>query len=221
MRMRTKKWARPELAACEFYKPDGAEFRGKWQTAFLKPQPIWLELGCGKGGFLSQCATANLDKNFIAIDLSSDMLGLSKRNVERAFDEIGLPVTNVCLTWQNIERISLLLAPTDQVERIFINFCNPWFKTGQYKKRLTHSRQLAHYKEFLVAGGEIHFKTDDDELFAHSQKYFTESGFEITYITSDLHESGYDGSYPTEHEQMYTQQGIKTKFLIARQGLKP
>lgn len=216
MRMRTKKWAKPELAVCEFYIKDATKFRGEWQQHFAKPQPIWLELGCGKGQFVSQNAIANPDKNHIAIDLSSDMLGLSKRNVEKAFASAQQEIGNVLLTWQNIERIAMMLAPTDVVERIFINFCNPWFKTGQHKKRLTHSRQLKTYLTFLAEGGEIWFKTDDDELFAHSLKYFEECGFTLQYHTYDLHESGFSPNICTEHEQMYSSQGIKIKFLIAK-----
>lgn len=216
MRMRTKKWARPELAVCDFYIKDATTLKGKWQTAFAKKQPIWLELGCGKGQFVSQIAIDNPDKNFIAVDLSSDMLGLSKRNVEQAYAKAERKIDNVLLTWQNIERINMMLSPKDTVERIFINFCNPWFKPAQYKKRLTHSRQLTTYLTFLQQDGEIWFKTDDDELFAHSIKYFEECRFTITYQTYDLHESGFSPNYRTEHELMYSSQGIKIKFLIAK-----
>lgn len=215
MRMRTKKWARPELAVCPFYIKNPEEYKGKWENSYIKKQPIWLELGCGKGSFLSQIAVKTQDKNFLAVDLSSDMLGLTKRNIEKSFSEENIPVNNVFITWQNIEKINNII-DGDKIERIFINFCNPWYKPKQYKKRLTHERQLLKYREFLIDGGEIWFKTDSDELFKHSIDYFDNTGYEITFITYDLHESGFEPNYKTEHEIMYTAEGIKIKFLIAK-----
>lgn len=216
MRMRTKKWARPELAVCPFYIADPTVHRNNWKALFKKEQPIWLELGCGKGAFLSEHAVTTQGINFIGVDLISDMLGLSKRNIESKYAEVGLTIDNVILTWQNIERIDMMFGERDVVDRIFINFCNPWFKATQYKKRLTHTRQLAKYKEFLNFGGEIWFKTDDDELFEHSLRYFEEAGFDVTYCTRDLHESGFEPNVRTEHERMYSEQGIKIKFAIAK-----
>lgn len=215
MRMRTKKWARPELAVCPFYIKSPQDNKGKWAEFYAKKQPLWLELGCGKGSFLAQVAVKNLDKNFLAVDLSSDMLGLTKRNVEAAFAKEELPLENVYITWQNIERIDNII-DGDEIERIFINFCNPWHKPSQYKKRLTHYRQLMKYRGFLIDDGEVWFKTDDDELFKHSLGYFEEAGFEIVYTTYDLHQSGFEPNYKTEHEIMYSNEGIKIKFLIAK-----
>lgn len=216
MRMRTKKWAKPELAVCPFYIKDATLKKGKWQEEFLRRQPLYLELGCGKGGFISQISSQKEHINFLAVDLSSDMLGISKRKIEAAFEEKGRKIDNVLLTWQNIERIDNMLDKADLVERIYINFCNPWFKPMQYKKRLTHTRQLLKYREFLVDGGEIRFKTDDDELFCHSKKYFAEAGFSIVFETDDLHANPLEEDYKTEHEEMYSCQGIKIKAIIGK-----
>ena len=102
------------------------------------------------------------------------------------------------------------------MERIYINFCNPWSQKAKHRKRrLTHPRQLEQYKTFLAPGGEIWFKTDDDSLFADSVHYFEECGFSIRYQTLDLHHSGFEGNIPTEHEAMFSEQGIPIKFLIA------
>lgn len=212
MRMRRKKWARPELEVCRFYIKQPQEYKGKWRQAFANPQnPFHLELGCGKGGFISQAAAANLAVNFLALDLSSDMLGIAKRKLEAALTTVD----NALLSWQNIEQIDSILSKDDNVERIYINFCNPWFKPSQYKKRLTHPRQLAKYREFLAENGEIRFKTDDDLLFEHSLRYFEESGFKVVFECRDLHSQRVDNDYPTEHEQMYSEQGIKIKYCIA------
>lgn len=215
MRMRTKKWAKPELAVCPFYIKKPEENRGKWRSIFGEVKPLWLELGCGKGGFVSQIASERQDINFIAVDLSSDMLGLTKRNIEKSYSEKNLVIENILITWQNIERIDNIISG-DKIERIFINFCNPWHKPSQYKKRLTHPKQLIKYREFLQDNCEIWFKTDDDGLFNHSKVYFEENGFKLKYVTEDLHESGFQPNYKTEHEEMYSKEGIKIKFLIAQ-----
>lgn len=215
MRMRTKKWARPELAVCPFYIKEPQENKGKWADTFAHKQPIQLELGCGKGLFLSTVAAKYPKINYMGVDLSSDMLGLTKRNIERSFAEAKREIDNVFIMWQDIERIDNILGG-DTIDRIYINFCNPWPKHAQHKKRLVHTRQLLKYREFLKDGGEIRFKTDDDGMFKDSLTYFKESGYEVMYITYDLHQSDFKENIETEHEKMYTQEGKKIKFLIAK-----
>ena len=145
------------------------------------------------------------------------MLGLAKRNVEKGYNERNIEPNNILLTRFDIERIGLILDKKDNIERIYINFCNPWPKGKHRKKRLTHSRQLEKYKEFLKEGGEIFFKTDDDDLFNSSLIYFEESGFEIMKKTYDLHSDGiFEKNIETEHEKMFSEQGIKIKALIAK-----
>ena len=218
MRIRYKKWARPELEASEFYIDNPEEWKGKWKEFYTKKeQPIHLELGCGKGQFISQLASSNLDINYIAIDLVDAMLGLAKRNVEQVYEEKHIKPENIALTRFDIERILLILDKTDDIKRIYINFCNPWPKGKNRKKRLTHSRQLEKYKQILSDDGEVYFKTDDDDLFNSSLIYFEESGFEIVSKTYDLHnEPIFENNIETEHEKMFSEQGIKIKALIAK-----
>lgn len=217
MRIRFKPWARPELEASEFYIDNPEEYKGKWKTAFKNQnQPIHLELGCGKGNFISQIAIQNPNINYIAIDLVDAMLGLAKRNVEQKFKDENKDIDNVLLIRFDIERILMIMDNKDSVERIYINFCNPWPRGKHRKKRLTHTRQLEKYKEFLTKNGEIHFKTDDDDLFESSLYYFNESGFEIVKKTYDLHKEKDWEDIQTEHEKMFSEQGIKIKALIAR-----
>ena len=218
MRIRYKKWARPELEASKFYRDNPEELKGKWKKEFKNPnQPIHLELGFGKGQFISQLAVENQNTNYIAIDLVDAMLGLAKRNVEEAYKEKQISPENVLLTRFDIERIFLILDKQDEIQRIYINFCNPWPRGKHRKKRLTHTRQLKKYKEFLAPGGEIYFKTDDDELFDSSICYFDECGFEILKKTYDLHnEPIFKKNIETEHEKMFSEQGIKIKALIAK-----
>ena len=222
MRIRFKKWARPELEASEFYIYNPEDYKGKWKEAFKdSSKPIYLELGCGKGQFISNLASENLDTNFIAIDLVDAMLGLAKRNVEQVYAEKNLSPDNVMLTRFDIERILLILDKADDIKRIYINFCNPWPKGKHRKKRLTHTRQLEKYKQFLADNGEVYFKTDDDDLFESSLIYFEESGFNIISKTYDLHnEPIFERNIETEHEKMFSEQGIKIKALIAKKEVK-
>lgn len=218
MRIRFKKWARPELEASSFYIDNPEEIKGHWKEKFKNPnQDLHLELGCGKGTFISNIAVRNLNINYIAIDLVDAMLGLAKRNVEQIYKDAEKEIDNVLLTRFDIERINLILAPEDKVKRIYINFCNPWPRGKHHKKRLTHERQLEQYKRFLK--GKIFFKTDDDELFNDSLTYFENTGYRIEKITRDLEkeEMFWDGeeNIETEHEKMFKAEGIKIKALIA------
>ena len=188
MRIRYKKWARPELEASKFYEDEPEKWKGKWKEHFKNQnQPFMLELGCGKGQFISKLALENQNINYLAIDLVDAMLGLAKRNIEEEYQNAKKEPENVMLTRFDIERIRLILDKKDKVQRIYINFCNPWPRGKHRKKRLTHTRQLEKYKEFLVPNGEVYFKTDDDDLFIASLEYFEEAGFEIVEKTYDLH----------------------------------
>lgn len=218
MRIRFKPWARPELEASKFYIDNPEEYKGKWKDLFLhKSNPLHIELGCGKGGFISQISVNHPNINYVAIDLVDAMLGLAKRKIEEAFQNANREIDNVYLTRYDIERIMNVFDKTDEVERIYINFCNPWPRGKHHKKRLTHTRQLEKYREFLKRDGEIYFKTDDDELFEHSLGYFKEMGFEIEKYTYNLEEEkDFWDNIQTEHEKMFREQGIRIKAMIVR-----
>lgn len=218
MRIRFKKWARPELEASKFYIDNPEEYKGKWKGLFNN-NPIYVELGCGKGGFISKLASQNKNINYIAIDLVDAMLGLAKRNIEQAYQELKTEIDNIYITRYDIDRILNIFDFEDKIERIYINFCNPWPRGKHHKKRLTHTRQLEKYKTFLIDNGKIYFKTDDDNLFIDSLGYFKEAGFELEKVTYDLaNEENFwqnQANIETEHENMFKEQGIKIKALIA------
>ena len=217
MRIRFKPWARGELEASKFYIDNPEAYIGKWRELFTKDKPLHIELGCGKGGFISQIAVYNPDINYIAIDLVDAMLGLAKRKVEEKYKMANREIDNIYLTRYDIERINNILSKEDRVERIYINFCNPWPRGKHRKKRLTHTRQLEKYKEFLVDGGMVFFKTDDEGLFSDSINYLNEAGYKIEKLTYDLEsEVDFWDNIETEHEKMFKEQGIKIKALIAR-----
>ena len=129
------------------------------------------------------------------------MLILAKRKIEAAYQAAGRPIDNVKIMSTDIERIKGVITAEDTVSRIYINFCNPWSKNGSsHKHRLTYPRQLINYREFLKDGGEIYFKTDDDDLFRDSLEYFPASGYDIEWMTFDLHENEPEWNIRTEHE---------------------
>lgn len=214
MRIRRRKWAKEELENAEFYIDNPAEFRNMWNSKFKKEQPLYIELGCGKGLFIATLAEKHPEINFIAVDMIEAMLGLSKRNIEKAYKD--KEVENIFLIRANVERIFDTFGEKDKVERIYINFCNPWPKAKHKKRRLTHIRQLENYKTFLKEDGQIYFKTDSDELFEESLEYFKSTGFKIVKKTYDLHnEMIFEENIITEHEKMFSDEGIKIKALIA------
>ena len=218
MRIRYKAWARPELEASYFYEDEPEKHIGNWKKKFeIEDLPLHIELGCGKGNFISELACRNSNINYIAIDLIDAMLGLAKRNVEEKYKFNNKKVTNLVLVRYDIERILNIFNKDDNIDRIYINFCNPWPKAKHKKKRLTHSKQLEKYKKILNDNGKIYFKTDDDSLFNESLIYFEENGFKIISKTYDLHKNDiFNGNnIITEHEKMFSEQGIKIKALIA------
>ena len=215
MRIRHKAWAKPEIDASPFCMDNAFALRGHWREQFARPQqPFFVELGCGKGGWVSQASAMRPENNYLALDIKNEMLAMAKRKTETKFAEIGREPDNVRLSILNIERISEVLTPEDDVKRIYINFCNPWPKPSHKKRRLTHPRQLIQYQAILH--GELHFKTDDDDLFRESLIYFEDCGWEILYQTTDLHADEPADNIRTEHEQMFTEEGKKIKFLIAK-----
>ncbi len=220
MHMRTKKWAKPELSVCPYFTDEAERYRGHWREQFAQDAPLYLELGCGKGVSTAAMTRDNLGVNFVVIDITCNVLGDTRRNIAAVYGEE--PVGNVMIARYDISAIEKIFAPEDRVERIYINFCNPWTKRPKYaKRRLTHPRQLMQYREFLVDGGEIWFKTDDVPLFTQSLPYFEACGFEMRYLTNDLHASGFAPNYVSEHEMKFTALGVPIKFVIMRKKPGP
>lgn len=218
MRIRKKKWAEPELAVCDFFVKNPEEHAGKWNETFNNGLPLYLEIGCGKGGFAGQFAVKNPDKNIIAVDIKIDMLGVGRRNIVEIFKNEGktdADITNLLLVNYNVEQIDKIITKDDKIKGMFINFCNPWPRPKHNKRRLTFPKKLEMYKNFLDENAEIRFKTDDDALFAVSLEYFEQSGYEIIYKTYDLHNSDVTDNIETEHEKMFSAEGIKIKYLRA------
>lgn len=209
MRLRKKWWARPEMEASPLVVINPKELKGEWQEEFKNNNDIYLELGCGRGRFITTRAQQNYNINFIGVDLKDEVLIYALKKLE------DTELQNARLIPMNIAGIAEVFEK-DEISRIYINFCNPWPKERHNKRRLTHPKFLIEYKKFLKPNSEIWFKTDDTELFEDSQEYFKASGFSIEYLTYDLHNSDFNENVVTEYEEKFTSLGMKTMFLIAK-----
>lgn len=209
MRLRKKWWARPEMEASHLTIMNPKEYIGKWNEEFKNDNDIYLELGCGRGQFICSSAYNNKNINYIGIDLKDEVLVYALRKA------IEIELENLRIVPMNIIGIDELFEK-NEISRIYINFCNPWPKERHKKRRLTHTRFLTMYRKFLKAGSEIWFKTDDLGLFEESQNYLKQNGFQISYLTYDLHESGFTGNVNTEYEEKFTALGMKIMFLIGK-----
>lgn len=209
MRLRKKVWAKPELEKDHKVVFNPFEYKGQWQDVFGNEYPIQVELGCGRGSFIAQLAERNPKINYIAIDIHPELLVYVLRKVNER------ELNNVKIIPMYIEKIADVFGE-DEVEKIYINFCNPWPNKRHHKRRLTHSHFLRTYKSFLKNKGEIWFKTDDALLFADSLEYFQGEGFKEVYKTDDLHQSHFEGNVRTEYEEKFSEQGVKIKFAQFR-----
>ncbi|MGI1660284.1 MAG: tRNA (guanosine(46)-N7)-methyltransferase TrmB [Desulfitobacterium sp.] len=207
MRLRRKAWARPELENDDLVIINPTDYKGRWREIFDNDLPIHLELGCGRGQFISQCAELKSQFNYIAIDLYDEVLVIALRKINEK------NLNNVRIIPMNIAKLEEIFSP-DEIEKIYINFCNPWPSRRHHHKRLTYPNFLRVYKKILKNRSEIWFKTDDDELFKDSLKYFENVGFREKLVDFDLHQSDFQENIMTEYEEKFSRQGIKIKFGI-------
>lgn len=214
MRVRKKEWARSELKASNLVIVNAEKIKGVWNEEFQNSHPIYLELGCGTGKFICQSAEENPYINYIGIDIKDEILVHAKRTIEERLYSKDNYSGNIRLAPIQIAFIDDFFGK-GEISRIYINFCNPWPKPRQNKRRLTHTSLLEKYKEILNDNSEIWFKTDDKSLFVDSQEYLKLMGFVIKYITYDLHKSDFKNNIMTEYEERFTTAGMPIMFLIA------
>lgn len=207
MRLRRKAWARPELESDSKVICNPFDNRGNWNEVFHNNQPIHLELGCGRGQFISQCAELNKDINYIAIDLYDEVLVKALRKINEK------ELNNVRIIPMNIQKLGEVF-DKNEIDKVYINFCNPWPSRRHHQKRLTHPQFLKIYKSLLKNHSEIWFKTDDEGLFKDSLNYFAVEGFLEKYKTFDLHQTDFTDNIMTEYEVKFSSQGIRIKFGI-------
>lgn len=207
LRLRKKRWAKPELEKDSKVIFTPSEFKGKWKEIFENDYPIHLELGCGRGNFITQLAGKSKNINYIVIDTHPELLVY----VLRKLNENNLD--HVRIIPMDIENIASVFGQ-DEIEKIYINFCNPWPNKRHHKRRLTHPNFLKKYQSFIKNGSEVWFKTDDEGLFADSLNYFKNTGFCELYKTYDLYVSGLGENIMTEYEEKFIKQGTRIKFAI-------
>lgn len=209
MRMRKKKHCSERMEKCaELWIKNPSELKGRWRDEFGNSNPVHIEIGCGKGGFIAGMARLNPDINYVAIEKVEDVIVLAMEKVSAE----GLP--NV--RFISIDAQSLAdFFQKGEICRIYLNFSDPWPKKKQAKRRLTHKNFLDIYRSVLSAGDRICFKTDNRALFEFSLNSFADEDFKLSNITLDLHASGFEGNVMTEYEKRFSELGMPIYRLEA------
>ncbi|MBM4762606.1 tRNA (guanosine(46)-N7)-methyltransferase TrmB [Bacillus sp. B15-48] len=201
MRLRNKPWAKDKLLEYpQFVILEPEQHRGHWDKVFAVAQPIHIEIGTGKGRFITEMAKANPHINYIGIELQVSVIVSA---LDRLI-EADLP--NCKLMNVNAEELENYFSASD-VERVYLNFSDPWPKTRHEKRRLTFKSFLSVYEKILVKNGEVHFKTDNQGLFEYSLMSFSQYGMLLKYVSLDLHNSEFEGNVMTEYEQKFSSRG--------------
>lgn len=201
MRLRNKPWAREYIEAHpQYIVANPEDFKGKWNKVFNNEQPLHIEVGTGKGRFITEMAKAHPDINYIGIEIYDSVIVAA---LDRLI-EADLP--NLRLLNVNASDLNKYFEKND-VDRVYLNFSDPWPKTRHDKRRLTYKDFLKLYENILVDKGEIHFKTDNQGLFEYSLKSFSEYGLLLTFLSLDLHKSGFEGNIMTEYEEKFSEMG--------------
>ena len=214
MRMRRKKNLGPRMEACAAWQiKDPKALRGNWRSLMPGAKELRLELGCGKGRFTCQTAAANPDILFVAVERVPDAMVMA---MEKARD-MGL--TNVFYVDADAALLPEFFEP-EEVDLIYINFCDPWPPKRHAKRRLTHRNFLKLYREVLKEKGQIHFKTDNAPLFEFSVLEFPEAGYDLEEVTRDLHANGVCGIM-TDYEEKFHNLGTKINRCVGVKGELP
>ena len=187
--------------------------RGCWRQVFGNKHPICIEIGMGKGRFILNMAKAHPEINFVGIERYSSVL---LRAVEKFDTEEFKELRNVRFICMDARRIEEVFAE-GEVERIYLNFSDPWPKARHARRRLTSTEFLERYRNVLVPYGELEFKTDNTELFNFSLEQIKEAGWTLTAFTYDLHhnEEMVRGNIMTEYEERFSGKGNPINKLIA------
>lgn len=203
MRLRNKPGAEEEInASPHLVVSHPQEWKGKWAAFFKNNNPIHIEVGTGKGRFVSEMAKAHPGINYIGVELQTSVIVMALDKVK----EVNVP--NLCLLNQDANHIAEFFA-SEELERVYINFSDPWPKTRHEKRRLSHHSFLEKYHQLMGDQGEIHLKTDNEALFEYSLNSFSNYGCQLRGITFNLHESNFQGNIMTEYEEKFSNQGMK------------
>ncbi len=182
----------------------------KLNKAFNNHNPIHVELGCGKGKFLRETALSNPEINYFGFEKS---VKVAYRCAKSRFEA---DPDNYYIVYSNGDILEEVFEP-HSIERIYLNFSDPWPKPSHYKRRMTHKGFLEIYRRVLAPAGELHMKTDNDDLFEYSLQQLEEDNWNLIMVTRDLHNSQYnEGNIMTEYEERFAEEGKKINKLIAK-----
>ena len=209
MRLRHIKGAEEEIAESPYVVQDMESMKGKWHELFGNTNPIRIEVGMGKGKFIMELAEKNPDVNYVGIERYSSVLlrALQKRA------ELELPN----IYFMRVDALELAdVFAEGEVEKIYLNFSDPWPKDRHAKRRLTSDRFLAVYDKILQKDGVVEFKTDNQDLFRYSLESIPEAGWRVLAQTFDLHHSELaEGNVMTEYETKFSAEGKPICKLVA------
>ncbi|MDN5708259.1 MAG: tRNA (guanosine(46)-N7)-methyltransferase TrmB [Planococcus sp. (in: firmicutes)] len=212
MRARYKPWAADLIEAHpEIVIPNPEALKGKWHEEFGNDRPIHIEAGSGKGRFITGMAQANPDINYIGIELFESVIVTALQGALEP--EGGIP--NLRLLQVNAQELETFFE-AGEIDRVYLNFSDPWPKTRHAKRRLTHESFLKLYERVLPEGGEIHFKTDNRGLFEYSLTSISEYGMLLKDVSLDLHANEPEWNIMTEYEEKFLKKGQPIYRLEAK-----
>lgn len=203
MRLRKKPWGDTELNTNDRFIHSPEEHKGKWREVFNNDNPIHIEIGTGKGQFLTTMSLLNPNINYIAIERQTNVIvSALKKGREKGVGE------NIVFFVADVKELLNYFEPKE-IDRIYINFCDPWPNKKKWaKRRLTHKNFLNLYESLFVDGGEVFFKTDNRQLFEFSLNEFADKGWRLHNISLDLHNSDFEGNVKTEYEEKFSNIGM-------------
>ena len=208
MRTRRKPWAEEELNTNPHVIREPLSMKGKWKEYFKNDNPVYVEIGCGKGGFIPENAKRYKDVNFVGIERQTTVAGIAARKIDENEENIAI----IC---GYAEKLSDIFE-VGEISRIYLNFSDPWPKKRWAKRRLTHRNFLESYKDVLGESGEVFFKTDNRGLFEFSLNEFCADDWKLSNISLDLHNSDFEGNIMTEYEEKFSSKGMPIYRLEAR-----
>ena len=201
-------------AFSRFIIEDPAAHRGRWKEVFGNDKPIWLEIGCGKGQFITRHAALHPERNYIAVEGHESVVLRALEKAAAMKDKAG--PGNLCFILEYVRDIRDLFAD-GELEGVYLNFSDPWPKERHAKRRLTYGKRLRQYAQIIRPGGVIAFKTDNEGLFDFSMEQIQQEGMEILEMSRDLHRSPYsEENITTEYEDKFASTGKNINYVKFR-----
>lgn len=202
MRLRNKPWAKPLIQENpQYVVTDPATLRGNWQSRFEKEQPLYIEIGMGKGRFIVEMAKKYPERNFIGLEMQTVATGIALKK------QLEAKLPNLQLVCANGSGLTEFFEP-NEVSGIYLNFSDPWPKNRNEKRRLTYKSFLAQYEEVMQADGHLEFKTDNRGLFEYSLTSLNNYGMVFDQVWLDLHQTpDVEDNVMTEYGEKFSQKG--------------